>query len=230
MLTTGQNVFLQIVDNPPRALCPSGAVEVTGTALTVRIKDSCAPDVDEILQAVEIGQETLIYYTLEHEFLNQPVRVDEVLSPEPDAIDACQDGGNAVLVSMKTLGAPVSAESRQCYRVSTVVAELTTSFDRYDDCELVDVSNTGFAVTSEEEFPVGAVITDTPRFEDLEPSGPVCIQSVRELKDGRFRYGLHCVELSFQKQMQKLRMPLQQSETAANRLYELDSFSGLRPN
>jgi len=194
-------------------LHPSKVVEVTENALTVEIDENTYPfDVEGDCQTLEVDQEILIYYNLDGDFLKQTARIDEVLEPEHEENDENKDGRKKVFVKMVAMGEPVSAESRQCYRVSTVVAELTASFGQCDDCQIVDVSITGFAVISLEEFPVGKVVTATPRYKDLQPTGSVCIHSVRALRDGRFRYGLHCLEKSFQEEMQKFSMDVQRQQ------------------
>ncbi len=213
MLTIGQDVFLQLGDESRQMLHPSKVVEVTENALTVEIeKNTFSFDVEDDCRTLEADQEILIYYKLDGDFLKQAARIDEVLEPEHEENDENKDDQKKKFAKMEAMGEPVSSESRQCHRVSTVMAELTASFGQCDDCQIVDVSITGFAVISLEEFPVGKVVTATPRYKDLQPTGTVCIHSVRALRDGRFRYGLHCVEQSFQEEMQKLSMDVQRQK------------------
>jgi hypothetical protein len=214
MPTLGTDVFLQLAGKSRRMLYPSKVVEVTENTFTVELEENIFSfDAEGEGQALETDQEILIYFNRQRNFLKQAARIDELLKPVDDEFenedDQCKDHQCKVLVRLEATGEPVSAESRQCYRVSTVVAELSASFGECDDCELVDVSSTGFAVISREEYPVGKVVTASPRYEDLRPTGPVCIQSVQALNDGRFRYGVHCVEKSFQEEVQQLGMELQ---------------------
>ncbi len=200
MLTVGNDVFLQLTsESEHRTLHPSSVVEVTDHVFTAELEeDDLAP---------EAGQEILIYYNLRHEFVNQSARIDTVLETEPD-----ENGQSKVLVAIERAGEPVSAEDRQCYRVSTVLAELAVSFGESDDCPVVDVSPTGFGVISPEDYRTGSVVTTSFQYEDLQHAGQVCIQSKRAFRGGRFRYGVHCVSKEFQAVMQQISMALQRQQ------------------
>ena len=210
MLRIGQNVFLQLDGKSRRTLHPSQVVEVTPNALTIEMDESIFSfDVEGDCWTIEAAQEILIYYNLDGKFVKQTARIDEEFEAEHEENDDNKDDQKKVFVKMEPMGEPVSSESRQFHRVSTVFEELSASFGQCDDCKIVDVSITGFALISPEEFPVGKVVTATARYKDLQPTGSVCIHSVRALRNGHFRYGLHCVEKSFQEQLQKLSMDVQ---------------------
>ena len=200
MLTVGNDVFLQLTgDSEDRTLHPSSVVEVTGNVFTAELEeDDLAP---------EAGQEILIYYNLRREFVNQSARIDTVLETEPD-----ENGQSKVLVGIERTGEPVSAEARQSYRVSTVLAELAVSFGGCDDCPVMDVSPTGFGVISPEKYRVGRIVMVTFQYENLQHTGHVCIQSMRPQRGGRFRYGVHCVSREFQAVTQKISMALQRQQ------------------
>ena len=174
MLTVGNDVFLQLTsESEHRTLHPSSVVEVTDHVFTAELEEhDLAP---------EAGQEILIYYNLRHEFVNQSARIDTVLETEPD-----ENGQSKVLVAIERTGEPVSAEDRQCYRVSTVLAELAVSFGGCGDCPVMDVSPTGFSVISPKKYRVGRIVTATFQYENLQHTGHVCIQSMRPQRDGRF--------------------------------------------
>ena len=76
----------------------------------------------------------------------------------------------------------------------------------------MDVSLTGFSVISPKKYRVGRGVTATFRYEDLQHTGHVYIQSMRPRRDGRFRYGVHCVSREFQAVMQKISMALQRQQ------------------
>ena len=173
MLTIGNDVFLQLADESRRMLHPSKVVEVTEYAFTVELEEniSCF-DVEG--DGLKTDHEILVYYNRHCDFLMQAARIDEVVEPVDNQDHENGDDQSKVLVRLEATGEPVSAESRQCYRVSTVLAKLSASFGECDDCQLVNVSPTGFAVISREEYPVGRIVMASPGYDDLRPTGPVC--------------------------------------------------------
>ena len=64
----------------------------------------------------EAGQEITVFYEIKREFMQQPVQIDSV---EP--------GEEGPVARYFALGDPVSAESRQHYRVTTITAEYPTA-------------------------------------------------------------------------------------------------------
>ena len=90
-------------------------------------------------------------------------------------------------------GDPVSAERRQCYRVSTVMAQVLATFGAEENCPVVDVSATGFAVVASNRYRTATVVDATVHYGGIAFSGKGRIESVRELKSGPIRYGVHCI-------------------------------------
>lgn len=64
--------------------------------------------------------------------MQQPVRVEMLL-----------EGEKGTVATLKTICEPVSAESRQCYRVSTVMNDLAVTFGGESNSPLRDVSVPG---------------------------------------------------------------------------------------
>ena len=95
--------YLQIADeSEERILHPATVHEWNENVYTAGLqKDDLAP---------EAGQEVLIYYENEREFMKQGARV-ELVSKRDSTTAFC----------FELTGDPVSAERRQCYRVSTVM-------------------------------------------------------------------------------------------------------------
>lgn len=93
-------------------------------------------------------------------------------------------------VTIEWTSEAVSAESRTCYRVSTVITELTASLGSEKSCRLVDVSMMGFAVIATDQYAIGDLLEAELRFNGHTYSGRTCVQSVRDLGAGRIRYGL----------------------------------------
>jgi len=98
------------------------------------------------------------------------------------------------IVGIRPIGDPVSAEGRQCYRVSTLIANLTATLGKKENCQLADVSTTGFSIISSESFSIGNQVPVELRYEQERFPGIGCIQSIKEIGPNRYRYGMHCVE------------------------------------
>ncbi len=111
--------------------------------------------------ALEAGQEVLIYYEIERELVKQGAHIEWV--SETDSTTAFR---------FELTGDPVSAERRQCYRVSTMMAEVSATFGTEENCPVVDA---------------------TVHYAGIASRGKGRIESVRELDPGRIRFGLHCI-------------------------------------
>ena len=125
----------------------------------------------------------MIYFEQRRQFMQQPARVEALL-----------EGETGPVAAVKTIGEAVSAESRQCYRVSTILSDLTATFDGVEGCSLRDVSVTGFAVISSKRYKTGQVLDAELRFEGKRYTGKTSIQSVTEMPEGLVRYGVNCVK------------------------------------
>jgi hypothetical protein len=149
------------------------------------VKDNIyTAEVEEEDLVFEEGQQILIYYCQkQREFVQQTARVDTVTRTDLKPI-----------LGFETTSEPVSAERRQSYRVSTVMSDLTAKLASEDACPLLDVSMTGFSVIAAKGHPLGSVVEATLRYDDEQYTGTVCILSIRELKTGQTRYGVHCMD------------------------------------
>ena len=199
MLGKGTNVFLQFPQEARTRLLHQGTVV------------DLAPDAfqaifDEDSLPLEAGQELMIYYETQRKFMKQSVRVIAVHGGGAltDAIAvATEDNGaeatTATVVcaglaaALALVGQPCSAESRQCYRVSTAVSDHRAELAG-EDCKLLDVSATGYAVLSKKVHKVGQVLDGAVMLRRETFRGRVCVQSVKDLGSGRFRYGLYCAD------------------------------------
>lgn len=106
----------------------------------------------------------------------------------------------------------MQAENRECYRVSTMFRTITASFGDRDDCPLVDVSPTGFALISPADYGIGKTLEATIQYGGVEYSGRTCIYSKRILKDGRIRYGVNCIDKTYRDALQHITMDLQRQQ------------------
>ena len=153
---------------------------------------------------LESGQDIVVYYEFRNEFMRQPGRVDAIAETPSGRAFSFQFTGDAV-----------SAESRQCYRVSTVMAGVTATLGGEENCPVLDVSAMGFAVIAAELYKAGEIVEATIRFKSETFRGRSRIESVRELEADRMRYGLHCDD--GKSTGETLRMGLQQISAAIQR-------------
>jgi len=139
-----------------------------------------------------------IYYDLHRQFMQQPARVRVIRDDEES---------DTVEFEIKLQGKPVSAESRQCFRVVTVLADRWMKFGEEDRCQIVDISATGCAVISRQDLKGSQTIGASIEYRDKTYQGTLCVQSKSVLSSGRIRYGLHCTD--GKKQDSNLLMALQ---------------------
>ncbi|HMN41827.1 MAG TPA: hypothetical protein PKE29_13360 [Phycisphaerales bacterium] len=175
MLHAKMDVFFRVPkDNNRRVLHPATLVSTGAEGLTAEVGS-------EGLR-VEPSQDLLLYYQVDNKFVQRPICVEGVLESEGRRI-----------VSFVTTGDAVSAESRQCYRVATVIAGVTASVGSETRVPVNDVSATGFSIVSGSEYTVGTSVPVTMVHEGKKYTGTACVQSIRELQPGKNRYGLFCL-------------------------------------
>ncbi len=176
MLGMDKELFVQISgESDRRILHPAKVVGVTDGVFTAEPEETDLELCD--------GQEVLVYYNVRRDFVKQAARVSGELQTEP-----------RVMFSFETLGDTISADGRECYRVSTVISDLTAELGTETECKLLDISTTGFAVESTQSFNVAGIVDAAISHDGERFAGPVCIQSVRELRRGGIRYGVSCAE------------------------------------
>ena len=182
MFSAGKGVFVQIPDGSvQRLLHPGRVVAVDAAAVAVELIDS-----DLSPQA---GQALLLFVDHKGEFVQQPGRVGGVRSVEPRAV-----------IGVELIGKPISAESRQSYRISTSLAGLGARIGALGECRLLDVSATGFAVVARVAAPsatrlaVGDLVPADLELDGDKFTGMVSVQNAQKFDDNHARYGLYCVE------------------------------------
>lgn len=178
MLSKGVRFFVQFnVESERRILHPADVTDETEGVFTVAFEESIDPP--------EAGQDVMIFREMKRKFLKQTARIDAIIQS-----DDCP------IVGLSPKGEPVPADSRECYRVSTISSGLTVRFGTENQCELYDVSATGFSVATPQRLNVGDEVEASVVYDAARYTGVACVQSVRELRDGRFRYGVVCVKES----------------------------------
>ncbi len=195
--TSGTGFFVQIPDGSNERILYAALVEdVEERSYTARLEEDEAP--------LKGGQNVFIFYEFKGEFVRQPACTS--------ALSHTQSGIN---FAFQFTGEPVSAERRQCYRVSTVMAAITATFGDEEKCAVLDVSATGFAVLGTKQRKIGHVVETIVSCGDENFSGQGRIESIRESNCGRFRYGLHCVDA--RPGREALRIGLQKISAAVQR-------------
>jgi hypothetical protein len=176
MLASEAKIFLDFPnESKQRILHPATIKEANEHGYTAEL--------EEANLSLEAGQNFFVYYNLKRKFVKQAARLDAVLQTDP-----------ALAVGFQVTGEPVSAESREWYRVSTVMANLTTTVGPETVCPLLDVSAMGFAAEATQRYEIGQVVPVTLRYEDSQFNGKARVQSIRELDRGRIRYGFHAID------------------------------------
>lgn len=179
MPIVGHTVFMNVPgESSRRILHPTTVTQINGAdGYTVLPEDQSL--------SIEVDHEYLLFYERRRRFMQQPAKVEALMESE-----------SGTVVALKTIGEPIDAESRQCYRVCTIFSDLYAAFDGEDNCSLRDVSVTGFAVTSSRDnrLEVGRVVDARLQHEGKVYSGKASVQSIARTPDGLTRYGVNCVK------------------------------------
>lgn len=171
MLHVCTKMFMQIPDQSgQRVLHPATVIEEKEGIITAELETKNFE--------VEPDQEVFVYHEIQREFMKQAAIISEPIETEIESV-----------VRFHTTSEPVSAENRQCYRASTVIADLIATLGTEIACPLLDVSATGFALIAKHKYDIGNHVEVTLFFEDQEYSSLGCVQNVRTLSKERFRYG-----------------------------------------
>ena len=130
---------------------------------------------------IEEGMDLHVCYELRRGFTQQSVR-----------LQSARVDNDRLRVELEIIGDPISADGRQCFRVCAIGADLTCTFGTERDCEVVDVSATGFSVYAESSHEIGGRIDVVIHHDGEDFPGSVVIQSIREKPRTEIRYGVHC--------------------------------------
>ena len=173
-MKTDMDVFLR---TPEKAKLHAGKVSaVSAKGFTIRF------EVQGI--RLEQGAEVIAYYEVNRRFMQQPVRVLSVVQTE--------EGGLAM--ELETPGDPVSAENRECYRVSCYATGIKAQLGEDPElCEVLDMSATGFAVFSTAKYQVGRTLQATLYHDGESILGTIVVQGAREYGKN-MRYGLRAID------------------------------------
>ena len=174
MIKAGCDVWIREPQTDERNLRHSAVIELDSEGFVVEIDDH---RID-----LNSGDEIIIYFDDSGEFMQQVVRIGEIVQETP-----------CLTVALIPVGDATSAESREQHRVSTISTEIHADIEGETRCMVQDVSATGLAVVSTESHEIGATLDISISFGGDFFCGRVCVQSVHELRPGRLRYGLRAL-------------------------------------
>ena len=176
MLDIGVGFFIETrTQSTARILHPAKILGINNGSFTAEIEESGVSLVE--------GAAFQIYFDVKQKFVKQAASVEAVDDTEP-----------ALTVEFITVGEPVSAESRQVFRVSTVMSNLTATLGSAVDCKLLNISALGLALLTTVHHDIGSTLTASVCHDGKTYSGTVCVQSIRVMDKDQIRYGLHCVD------------------------------------
>lgn len=176
MLGVGNGFFVRVAGDGNRCILhPAEVIAITSDVYSAELKEEDL--------GFETGDEFLVYYEIRQKFVKQSARVESVL----EDVDSPS-------ITFVTVGEPASAESRQEFRVSTVMSELFCTIGEETDCVTLDVSAKGFAALAKTKHTIGAILDVDLRYEGQRFAGKVCVQSIKKRGENLNRYGLRCVK------------------------------------
>lgn len=192
MIRAGDRFYVQIPNQSgKRILHPATVVEHEDSKYIAEVEVSSPP--------LEAGNDIIIFFELKKEFMQQSGRIDMIKpsdEPTDDSVDNSSQTNrfHGTAIGFQLVGEPVSAENRQCYRVSTVMVDLTATLEGEANCHLLDISSSGFSLLSTREHAYGSLVEVTLEYGQNKYSGQARIQNIIEHPRGVFRYGLYGIE------------------------------------
>ncbi|MDH3584478.1 MAG: hypothetical protein OER86_09710 [Phycisphaerae bacterium] len=176
MLRVDSNILIQFPgDGDRRVLHKAKIIALREQTYTAELEEQALP--------IEAGRPALVFYSEAGRFMQQSA-----------VVTATMQAGSRPVFGLEVTDEPTPGESRQCFRIATIIPERTAHFGAEDNCPILDVSVTGFAIVSTEVYIAGNTVPVTLNYEDEIFTGRARVQSVVQLDDGRFRYGLWCAD------------------------------------
>jgi len=140
--------------------------------------EELALDLEQPLQ-LALEQPLFLYYERKRKFMQQPARIVAVALEGSITVEPTAD--------------PIVAESRQAYRCPTLVEDIVARLGSEARCEVLDVSETGFAVLAHTTYAPGSMLDVELTLEGEAAEGTAVVQSVNVPASGLTRYGLRVV-------------------------------------
>jgi hypothetical protein len=177
MLKQGDKIFVRIPkhDSPnKRALHPCVVVSVEDEVCMIRLQEPCP--------ALETATHVALHFEERRKFWQQAGHVVR------------KDPREALVFAVQLVGSPASAETRQCFRVSCLGANIRATIDEEEGCEVVDLSATGFAFYGRRDYELGSRVRVALTYNSRGYLGHGTIQSSRRMTPRTTRYGVHCTD------------------------------------
>jgi PilZ domain len=177
VLKKDDKVFLRLPkeDAPKkRNLRPGIVVAIDNGTCTVELAEPAA--------GVQEGVDAFLHFETRRKFVQQAMKV----------VRTGPDDARSFVAQLH--GEPVSAESRQAFRVSCLSANIRAVIAGENDCEVVDLSNTGFGFYGKATYELGQRVRVALAYGGKDHTGQGTIQSVRRMTAGVVRYGVHCAD------------------------------------
>ena len=176
MFRRGQHLFVSMGGGVANSLEP-----VVAAPSQDDLTELCLVDEDSVVDPAIEGESAVLYFSSAGRFMQQFARIVEAT-----------EGGRSIII--EAMSEPVCGESRQCYRVCTVLMDYSAAVGSEDLCRIMNVSATGLAVVSQERFGLGATAPVSFELGRKMYSGECLVQSARPVRGG-WRYGLFCASV-----------------------------------
>ncbi len=128
-------------------------------------------------------QDVVVYFDRGGKFMQQGGRLQDVPQTVP-----------CLVFSFTLTGDASSAESREHFRISTVLHDVTADVNDDPGCKVVDVSIRGLGLIGPEGYGIGQVVDLRLRHQNKVWKGQGYVSDVRRARDGQARYGLSVTE------------------------------------
>jgi hypothetical protein len=195
MLTAGSTCFLAISSPQEKRVLHPGLVQALKG-------NHCVVAFEEPL-AFQAGEEV----TLAAEWRNK-------LHQQGAKVVGVRASGPLPIVEFERVGEPVNCEGRSLYRVSVALQRIPCRVDEQHDCLLADVSAEGVAVITSRPLQVGALVALKLEIDDLRAEGTMRVQTEKQIRGGKLRYGLLAVETRspLRKSLESISMMMQRRQ------------------
>lgn len=142
----------------------------------------CVVQLTDPLDGIDESAETFLHYDRDRKFVQQSVRVLRI------------DAGAPLVFAVQFQSEAISAELRQCYRVSCLGSNVKLNVAEEANCEVVDVSATGVAYYGQRNYRIGQNLKLALVYEGKTYNGHGTVHSIRRTKSNKQRYGLHAIQ------------------------------------
>ncbi len=179
MLKPSQDIFIRFTEGDATDVsqCPlHKGIILEYTAHLVRIT------LGEAHLPIWEGADLILYYHDRGQFMQQVCRV------------VASELGEHLRLELEPQADPISAETREEFRVTTLTAGIKAVIDGDDRCQVRDLSASGFAFISSHEYVIGQSLDVKLERGDERYEGQVTVQSIRRLRQTQVRYGVRCNE------------------------------------